>query len=162
MHHAASGEVNGPMPQTQAVAELAQPSSTPDPITEQRIEDCPTEQAPVQERAEPPALGHRAGRDRRSGVHERHHVEEEGEHGDVIRLSRQRPAASCKNPSEVAELYQPVPYRLVVADQGKAISTEHQRIADEEERYESNAEDSEVGHDDMSRMLGTAETRLYQ
>src|SRR5680860_919935 len=153
MHHAASGEVNGPMPQTQAVAELTQPSSTPDPVAEQRIEDCPAEQAPVHERAELPALGHCAGRDRRCGVHERHHVQEEGEHGNVISLPGQRPAASSKNPSEVAELYQPVPHRLVVADQRKTIGTEHQRISDEEERYESNAEDSEVGHDHMSLSL---------
>ena len=76
------------------VAELGEPAAAPGPGAEQRVVDGAAEEAPPDERLPLPPLGHRAGRDGRHRVHERHHVEEERHAtGGVEGLAGAGPAA---------------------------------------------------------------------
>ena len=54
-----------------------EPAAAPRPRAEERVVEGAAEEAPADERLPLPALGHGAGRDRRRGVHEGDHVEEE-------------------------------------------------------------------------------------
>ena len=63
MHHSGSREVDVAEPEIDVVPELAEPTATPGPTTEDRVVEGATEQAPADERLPLPPLGHCAGRD---------------------------------------------------------------------------------------------------
>ena len=64
------------MPEAEICAELREPAAAPHPVGEQWIREHRHEEAEDDERGELPALRHRAGGNRRGGVHE-HHLEQE-------------------------------------------------------------------------------------
>ena len=108
VHHTGAGEVDVAEPEVDVVAELAEPTATPGPPTEDRVVERAAEQAPADERLPLPPLGHRAGRDGRGGVHERDHVEEERRDRDAVRDAGQREAAPAPQERPVTEADQPI------------------------------------------------------
>ena len=96
---------------------LDEPAAAPRPRREQRVVDGAAEQAPDDEAAPLPPLGHRPGRDRGDGVHEGDHVEEEGEDAGGDGAAGQRPAAlPQEDPVAAAEQVAPDGDALAVAE----------------------------------------------
>ena len=75
---AGTGEVDVAEAEADAVTELGQPAAAPGQAGEQRVVERAAEQTPHDEALPLPPLRHRPRRDRGRGVHEGHHVEEEG------------------------------------------------------------------------------------
>ena len=87
VHDAGAGEVDVAEAGVDALAEAGQPAAAPRPRAEQRVVDRAAEQAPADERLPLPPLGHGARRDGGGGVHEGHHVEEEGQHAGRVQVA---------------------------------------------------------------------------
>ncbi len=165
MHDAGAGEVHVAEAELHRVAELAEPPATPGPRTEQRVVDRPAEKAPADERLPVPALGHRARGDRGRRVHERHHVEEEGhQRRGVLRpLHAGQREAALPQEHPVSRAHERATGGFVEPEHaGKAEPAEHERVPDEEERHEPEAEDGEVRRHDVGCVFGPAEPGLDQ
>ena len=81
-------------------------ASQPPPQTQlrvDRVDEHRHEEAEDDERGELPALGHRAGRDRRGGVHEHHLEQEEREDADVVGVAAQEEALHAEQAERLAE-----------------------------------------------------------
>ncbi len=157
-------EVDVAEAELEVVAELAEPAAAPGPPTEQRVVERAAEQAPADERLPLPALGHRAGRDRRRRVHEGDHVQEERGDRRGVGGSGETPPGAAPQERPVTEPDEAIrTERLVEAEvPGIAEPREHQREADQEERDEAQPEHREVRADDVRRVLGPAEPGLHQ
>ncbi len=158
---ARAGEVDVAGAEVHRVPRLRQPAATPRPRREQRVVEGAAEEAPDHEAAPLPPLGHRPGGDRRHGVHEGDHVDEQGEHAGVDAAARQRPAAlEQEDPVAVTDQRRPDGATESAEVAGHVERAQRQREADQEEPDEGEAEDGEVRADDVSRVLGTTEPRL--
>ena len=146
-----------PCPRCALVPSFGEPAAAPRPCAEQRVVDGAAEQAPADEGVPLPPLGHRAGRDRRRGVHEGDHVEEERHHADVVGVTLQEEAALPQE-DVVAAPDERLADRLVVAEEVReAVAAEHECVADAVVGDEPEAEDREVRRHDVRGVLGTAE-----
>ena len=103
VHHRRAGEVDVAVAEAEVAAERREPAAAPHPVAEQRVDDHRHEEAEDAERRELPALGHRAGGDRRRGVHEHHLEQEEREHADVVAVAGQEEALRAEEAERVAE-----------------------------------------------------------
>ena len=160
--HAGSREVGVAEAEVCALAQAREPAAAPRPRTEERVVDRAAEQAPADERVPLPALGHRPCRNRRRGVHEGDHVEEERHHTGGVRARAGQREVTLPEEHPVAASDERAPDRLVVSDGGPHRSAEHEGVSDEEEGHETQAEDREVRADDVGRVLGAAEARFDQ
>ena len=119
------------------------------------------EQPPDDEAAPLPALGHGARRNRRHGVHEGDHVEEDGQHAGIDAAARERPAAlPQEHPVAVAEQGAADRRAETVEVRRHVERAQRQGEPDEEEPDEAEAEDGEVRAHDVRRVLGPAEAGL--
>ena len=98
VHHAGAGEVDGAVAEADVAAESAEPAAAPDPVAEDGVDDRSDEECVDDEGRELPALGHRAGRDGRRGVHEDHLEEEEADDDDVVGTAGQEEARVAEDP----------------------------------------------------------------
>ena len=137
----AAGEVDVSGTEAHRVPRLRQPAAAPRPRREQRVVDGAAEQAPDDEAAPLPPLGHRPGRDRGDGVHEGDHVEEQGERAGRDGTAGQRPAAlPQEDPVAAAEQRAADGGALALAEVRLDVeAAERQREADEEEADEARA-----------------------
>ena len=139
VHHTGAGEVDVAEPEVEVVAELAEPAAAPGPPTEDRVVERAAEQAPADERLPLPALGHRAGRNGRGGVHERDHVEEERRDRNAVRDAGEREAAPAPQERPVTEADQPIGAQRRVEPEIPRVAeaAEHDREPHDEERRRS-------------------------
>ena len=103
VHDTGAGEVDVAGTEAHRVPGLRQPAATPRPGGEQRVVEGAAEEAPDDEAAPLPPLGHRPRGDRGHGVHERDHVEEQGDDAGVDAAAGQGPAALEQEDPVVAE-----------------------------------------------------------
>src|ERR1044071_7258098 len=78
------------MTETEFLAELGKPATTPYPVSKDRIDEHRHEERIQNERTPLPTLSHRAGRNRRGGIHEDHRKEEQAKHTHVVGVATEK------------------------------------------------------------------------
>ena len=161
VHDARAGEVDVAEPQLEAVAELREPPAAPGPRTEERVVDGAAEQAPPDEALELPPFRHRTRGDGRRGVHEGHHVEEEGGSGsEHLRVDARHGPGSGPQEHPVPGADEIGPQRVGQPEHAVAEPSEHDGEADQEEADQSQTEDRQVGRDHVRSVLRPTESGL--
>ena len=89
MHHAAAREIHEAVTEGQA----REPTATPGPICEDRVDQARGDQCVDHEGAEFPAFRERTGRNGEGGAHQCHVKEEQGKGWDVVRRTGQTETA---------------------------------------------------------------------
>src|ERR1041384_7485858 len=105
MDDAGTGVVDCAMTQSHAIAELREPAATPDPATEDRIDDRSDDDAEQEEALEAPTLGARTRDDRRGGVHEYHHEQEQHDCSGVIAVTGEEEAGRAQQAPAVVTIH---------------------------------------------------------
>src|SRR6188768_4149027 len=102
MDHARAGKVHRAVTKAEAIADLREPTATPNPIAEYGVSEATHEDAENEEALEAPALGTRASDDGRGGVHECHHEQEHHDRSRVVaRPGEQEPSGTEQAPALV-------------------------------------------------------------
>src|SRR5207244_9284730 len=103
VHHRRSGEIHMPVSKTEILSQRGQPASSPNPVSEEGINDRSDQEAIDHERGVFPPFRHCARWDCRSGIHENHLEQEQCEDAYVVRASRKEESRAAEESEVLAE-----------------------------------------------------------
>src|SRR4029079_10650429 len=78
------------MTETEFLAELRKPATTPNPVPKDRVDEHRHEEGVQNERTPLPTLSHRARRNRRGGIHKDHRKKEQTKHTHVVGVAAEK------------------------------------------------------------------------
>src|SRR5882724_4872280 len=102
VYHRRSREIDMTVPQAEFPAELCEPASAPNPVTEYGVHKHRHEKGEKNKGAPLPTLCHCPCRYRRRSVHEDHGEQKQRENADVIGISSQENSLRSKNAQGMA------------------------------------------------------------
>src|SRR5215469_1398844 len=140
MNHGGTGEIDMPMAECKVATQRREPSSTPHPVTVERVQKHRNEKPVSEKGRKPPTLGHRSSWNDGCDIHEDRGIKKHGQ-ADGIMADALKAELGKSDEAEVTSCHRYT--ELAMGDHGGAegrpvtYTTHHQSITDQPESDEA-------------------------
>ena len=158
MHHARSREVDGPVPQVEGLAQVSQPSASPHPVAEDRVDQAAQRELGGDQAGEADPLRDGTDDDVAGRLHEHDLEHEQGDRPDVVGPPALEEESPGPDEAPQARGVQPVQRSGTAQVRHRGHASEVEGESDRVVRDEGDDEGREVQHHHVPGILGPGQS----